>query len=678
VNRAAGQLRTVVAAGVGLAAVAGACASARIARAQDEPLVVGQRQRPKNYDFYNFRGALELMWRYRRESLDPEGAPTQRFRENRFEETFTLESDGHIYHPNLIDLDLAGTFGLTQTDIDQTGETGDDIQHGTVTEYDVTATILRKELAPVTVYARRSQDTVSREFGPTLDNIYSQYGAIWDIRSKTVPTRFEVYHSDQRQTGLGDDVGDFTLKQDVFLWHSEYRPFRGHTLTWDYTLSYVQEETQGFSANDYVLNDANLSYSIDFGPGERNNLSSSVSYLDQGGDFPIERFRWNEFLRLRHTADFESRYQYTYDEQEFGGVGQKRHRGVAGFTHRLYESLVTTGNAGGEVIDYDDGSETHDLFADVRFDYTKRVPLGVLSAFVAGAIDEQVNDVRVTFTPVVDVPRTFVDPAPIVLIGNNIDPLSLVVTDATGLIVYQEGLDYELDAFPDRVELRRILGGRIANGQTVLIDFLLEPQAENTVTTRTYSFGGRYDIQRGRFRGLGFYGRFTRQDQDIETDDPLSFTPNIFDDIVLGAEYRIGRWRFGYEHEKYDATISPFDADRIFVDYTRRLRRDVTLDVNTTFQHLEYPDIDNELDLLTVRGAVQYRVSPRLYLTASVLWRDEWDEDRGHTRGIEEQLQVNWYHRQTSVYGLLRNSNLDGPFQDNSFQTLEIGIRREY
>jgi hypothetical protein len=104
----------------------------------------------------------------------------------------------------------------------------------------------------------------------------------------------------------------------------------------------------------------------------------------------------------------------------------------------------------------------------------------------------------------------------------------------------------------------------------------------------------------------------------------------------------------------------------------------LTLDLNLTFQQIDYPDIDNQLDLLTVSGSVLYRITPRLYFTGSVVWRDEDDDLRGRTRGLEEQIQLNWYHRQTSVYGLIRNSNLDSSFQDNSFQVFEIGIRREY
>jgi hypothetical protein len=647
------------------------------ALAQDGPIVVGERPRPRNFQLYNYRGALELIWRQRRDELDPPDAPADRFRENRFEEVFTLEADGHIYHPNLVELDLAGSFGLSQTQVDQTGQPGER-RDGIINDYDLSAIILRREMAPVTLYTRRSQDQVSRQFGPTLDSTFMSTGAIWDIRSPTVPTRFEIFHSEQKQTGLGEDIGDFSLKQDAFLWHSEYRPRPGHTLTWDYGLSYVQEETEGFSANQYVLHDANLSYSIDFGPGDRSNFTSSLSYLKQSGDFPLERFQWNEFLRLWHSEALQTRYQYTFDRQEFSGVGQDRHRASAGFTHRLFQSLVTNGTVGGGLIEFDDDSQSQNLFGNIQLDYRKQVPLGVLSAFIGGSLDYQVNDARASPTAVVDLPRTFADGAPIILIGTNIDPNTIVITDATRLIVYQEGLDYTLSIFPDRIEIRRILGGRIVAGETVLIDYLVLPQAENVVTTTSFSLGGRYDFERGPLRGAGVYGRFRRQNQDIETDDPDTFIPNEFDNYVFGADYRFGDFRVGAEREIYDSTIAPFEANRYFANYRKRARQEWTLNVDATYQQIEYTDIDNQLDLLTVAGSVVYRVTPRLFLTASIVWRDERDELRGRTRGLEEQLQVNWYHRQTSVYGLIRNANIDSPFQDSSFQVFEIGIRREF
>lgn len=672
-------------AGVVLTAIAPALLFIPPAGAQEGPIVVGKREKPPLVSLYDWRGELETLWRYRSESRKIDG-DEDKLTENHFEETVTVEAKGHIYHPNLVELNLSGTLGLTQTWLDANGESSFD--PGFINEYDLSALILRKEVAPLTLYTRRTQDLINREFGPTLDNVYSRTGAIWDIRSKTVPTRLEVYHANQTQSGIADTdggEGEFELSQNVFTWHSEYRPRENHQLTWDYTLSQVSEQTSGFPDNDYWLNDALLSYSIDFGFENRSNFLSSLSVYDQTGDFPIFRARWLEQLRLYHSEALETRYQFSYDRQSFSTfdenedtLDQDRLRGVVGFTHQLYESLTTTGNVGTEWIDRSDDSGSSEYFADLNFDYNKQVPFGKLNLFLTLAYDWQNNDQQSSPIPVIDVPRQFSDPTPIILVGNNIDPSSVRITDPSGIVLYRPGEDYTVTPFADRVEIDRVIGGRISNGQTVLIDYLTNPQAENTSTTTYYAFGGRYDIDVGEEGIFSLFARYGRQEQTIDSDDPFAFTPNSFTDIIYGAEYRWRGLTAGVERQNRDATISPFDATRYYVLYNHRFSRDLLANLNTTFTQIDYPDADNHVDLLSVSGSVQYRISRELYVTASVVWRDEHDDERGPTRGLEEQVEFNWRRRQTTVYGLLRNSNLETDFQDNNFLLAELGIRREF
>lgn len=655
------------------------------AAAQEGPIVVGQRQRPPVVSFYDWRGELELLWRYRSESRDfPDGTGDD-VSENHFEETISLETRGHIYHPNLVELNLAATVGLSQSFFDINDESSTD--NGFINEYDLNALILRKEAAPVTLYTRRTQDLINREFGPTLDNVIMTTGAVWDIRSKALPTRLEIYRSDQKQSGITGDDGtsdsDFELTQNVFTWHSEARPREGHLLTWDYTLSQVTEQTSGFEDNDYWLNDANLSYSIDFGLEQRSNFLSSLTVYDQSGDFPLFRARWLEQLRLYHGPSFETRYAFAYDRQSFTNVedetlDQDRVRGTAGFTHRLYDSLETRANVGTEYVDRSDDSGSTEYFADLTFDYNKQVPFGDLNLFLTLAYDWQDNQQQVSATPFVDVQRQFSDPAPIILVGNGIDPESIRITDPSGIVLYRPGDDYTVTPFADRVEINRTVGGRIPNGQTVLIDYLLVPQAENTTTTTFFGFGGRYDIELGADSVLSLHARYARQEQTIDSDDPGGFTPNSFTDIIYGVEYRFRDLTVGVEQENRDATISPFDATRYYATYAHRFSRDLLLNLNATYTQIEYTDEDNEVDLLAVSCSAQYRLTRELFLSGSVVWRDERDDLRGPTRGLEEQVEFNWRRRQTTVYGLLRNSNLETDFQDNNFLLAEVGIRREF
>lgn len=658
----------------------GAAWTCPTARAQEGgPIVFGQQQKRNWLTLENTHAEADFLYRYQNDQTKPKtGEPEADFTENRFEETFTLSTGGYIYHPNLVELNLSGTFGLTQDSIDST--TQSEQQNGTVEEWDLNATILRKETTPLTLYSRRTRQLISRELGPTLDDTITSTGGILEIRSKDVPTRVEAFHSDQEQTGLGENTGNFTMSQNTVLWHSEARPTNNQLWSWDYTFNQVDQTTEGFGSDSFVINEAVLSHSLDFGKDRRSNLSSTVDYYNQTGDLPIERLHWTEVLQLHHTESFDTHYNYTLDRQSFENTDETTNRGVAGFTHRLYKSLVTNGEVGVQQVNRTDNANTFETFAHIDWDYRKKVPLGEFTGILGGGWDRQENEARRQLEHVLDQPETFSDPAPAIVTGNGIVPASVRITDATGLIVYQPGLDYNLRGFPDRLEIDRVIGGRIANGQTVLVDYSLLPQPGNTSTTTNFFIGGRYDIEEGPLKGLSLYTRYRRQDQTIDTSSTalITLTPDSYDDFVYGAEYRIWHLTATAEQEYYNATISPFDSTRFELRYVERLKQETTLTMDANYQTILYKQESNRIDLLTVSGQLQHSFTRELWGYATVLYRDENDELRGPSRGWQEEVELQWQHRQTTVYALFRNNQLSTDFQDNTFQFLEVGIRRQW
>jgi len=93
---------------------------------------------------------------------------------------------------------------------------------------------------------------------------------------------------------------------------------------------------------------------------------------------------------------------------------------------------------------------------------------------------------------------------------------------------------------------------------------------------------------------------------------------------------------------------------------------------------VDYTDDNNHVELWTVSAQVQHRFTRALYGFATILWHDEQNDLNGDTKGLEEQIELQWRHRQTYIYGILRNSDLTSTFQDNHFQFFEVGVKREF
>lgn len=663
------------------AAMVAACVLEMPASAQapsEGPIVFGQREKRDPFTLNWWNAYLELTYRYQNDEETIPGNPTSTFTEHRFEQIFTLETNSAIYHPNLCELNASGSFGLTQTDI--RNDPGDsDRQNGTLYEWDINALFLRKEDTTYTLYSRRSVDTVNRTLGPTLDNTVTTSGAIIDMRNVKVPTRIEIFRTVQEQSGLGDDTSsDFSLTQNALLWHSEYRPNDHNTFTLDYSLSHVNESSSGLPENEYLLHDFTLSHTFTFGARDQHSLESSVNYFNQGGDFALERIRWTEDLRLRHSQSLETQYRYVYDQQTYLGNTQTTNRASAGFTHWLYKSLTTYGETGVEFIDQSEGGGSKELFANIQFDYTKLVPLGTFDAGTGYAWSRQENDPNDGLNFINQV-ATFNDPAPIILTSTSgIDAATIVLTDLSGLITFTPGLDYTVAEFPNRIEISRVVGGRIDAGQSVLIDYTTLPAGGNTSTTNVFNLSLRYNFERGVLKGLSPYFQFVDQRQNIDSDDQDSFIPNSYTDTTVGVEYRIWKFTLGFEQEWYDSTIQPFDATRYTARYQDRIWAQTVLTADFRYEEIFYTLEENHVNFLIASAMVSHRFSEEFNGSLTVLYRNEEDEQRGSTRGIEEELQLYWQRRQLRIFASIRNVDVNSDFEDRHFQYLRVGLRREF
>jgi hypothetical protein len=643
------------------------------ATAQEGPVVVGELEQPPRFHLESPDVALTLQTIYTNNRVTEAGGTT-RFRQYRFDEILSLSTTGHIIHPNLVALELGGSFGLSQTRHRDNGSGGG--ESGEIFEFDTRATFFQNQPATPSLFARRNRSIVSRTFGPTLESITTIYGGGLSLQMWDTSTQLQAFRTEVRQNEL-TGVTDFSLNQNTFLWHTSLAPAENQRLTWDYSYNDVEQATPFFGTR-FDTHEARLVHSWDFGPADRHNLTSTLHYFDQSGAFDVRRFRWDESLRLQHTDSFLTRYRYSFEHRDNGFADQTMHRATAGFRHRLYESLVTTGTAGFQRFDHSGGETSLETFGDLGFNYRKKVPYGLFTSRLGLGISRLDADARVDPIRVIDDPRAFADSLPIVLTGRNIVPGSLVVTDPSGLVIFTPGVDYRVGAFGDRVEIERVIGGRLDAGDTVLLDYLLAPQPAHVTTTGTFSLNGRYDIQRGDLRGLSFYSRYIQQEQRIDTDVPAAFVANDFRDLLVGSEYRIGNFTFGAERQWRDAEILPLEATRFFGRWQERVAVDTTVSLNSAYTIIDYTELDNRVTLLTLSAQARHQFSQRLYGIGTILWRDEDDRFRGRTRGFEQQLELQWRYRQTHLYMMLRNADLRSNNRDSSFQFFQLGMRREF
>jgi hypothetical protein len=643
------------------------------------PVIVGERdERLRYFILDRISATLDFYARYQRDSIDEPGQPSREDTELLFRQSIGISSRFFLGHPNLADITADANLGLDNNFIEnETLGLTNEQETSFFNEFNVNALILGEGPAPLTLFARRDESLLDRAFIGSVDSRTTEYGASVRTFMEIAPTTISYTH---RVEELEDalSINDDRLTQDSFSVQSLWTPGDRHRFSLDYTLDLVDESrASGFDTN-FTRHDATAIHEYRFGPDERHNLRSNLRLFDQSGDFEQTIIRLLETLNLRHTDNLTTRYDLTIENRDVRGQPQSLYRGQFVLRHELFESLVTTVNAGGSRFELDDENFTSDEFnAGLDFEYTKRVPYGRFDASLGLNGSVQEDSERGQETTILDAPRIFPDAIPITLTGANIIPASVVVRNLAGNRRFVEGIDYRQNNFPDRIELRRLVGGLIAENETVLVDYTLGPEAAATIDTFILALAARYTIEEGWLAGLSPYAQYRDVAQTISPSSP-SRIPFDVRSFRGGVDYRAGRFTFNGEYERQDSSISPFDAWRGSARYDHRFGFNTFFRFDYTHETINFDETDGTIDLDRVLAEVGYRFDFGLELRLRALYRNERDSLVGDSEGFEQSLDLNWQIRQTSLFASLRNAMLESDNASTDSQTFIFGFSRRF
>jgi hypothetical protein len=661
-----------------LGAAAGLAVSARgQPEAQSGPVIVGERKSFTGVQLDRLNAAINYFGQWRLDKVETDGQPTQESTEQLHRGDFELSGRAFVGHEDLLDLSGSVRLGLEHQNVesDVPGAEQDDNRNYYL--YDLNGRFFSESMLPTTLFTSRQESLLDRAFASTIRSTNSEYGVLSRLNSDVFPLSVQYVHRDIDQ----DDpfgVADFSVRQDTLTALSDMQLTPNQHLTLEYRLDSVDEARSGTFVNNFDRHDLIGTHTLTFGDRDEHSLRSVGRFYDQTGTVDQSRYRLDEVLRLTHSEAFETQYDLTYERREFELESQDYIRAQALARHRLYESLVTTFSVGGTHIDTHDIGTSDQLDTEAIVNYVKRVPYGQLDASAGLGFVHQVESDRGQPVSVPDRAVVIPDAAPAIVPVANVVPGTVRVTDIAGIRVYLEGIDYDLQLFPDRFEIRRIVGGAIAPGETALVSFVVGPQPGATIDSLAGTISARYTVEDGLLAGLSPYFRYSQIDRWLDTEAPQFFFVDDVQVLVYGIEYRRGPIFLRGEQEHRDSEFTPFDATRLEAGYFQRLGVASSLTLNYTYEIIDRP-LEN--DTLTLNRAIVRwygRVLEELDVGVSLLYRDEDSRAFGDSTGFEQALELTWRRGRTTANLALRNSMLDTDTSQSTSQYVRFGLTRRF
>ena len=586
---------------------------------------------------------------------------------NVFEERLRLKTTGDVYHPDFLNYDVMVGAGLAQQNIDSDEVSG--WSTGELSEYQVSAQILRTKPYSGTVNASKTQDLIPRQFLSPLWADHQSESASVVLRPESWPMTFQYSNSATNQEGFQHFAPDFFSRDEQRFRYSVDHDFSKLShMHFDFDRTDATQETVG-AVVDTDTNAYNFAHDFLFGPEEQHRLDSLFSYLDQGGSFEYQDLRLQERLKLQHTPNFLSKYDLQYDNLERDTLSNQQIRGQAGIEHHLFESLVTNADAFASQTALGSDEDLFQYGGIFGLNYRKANPLGTLLSSYSASFTRSDQTGGAGKGVVVGEAHTATDVVPIELDRTNIDISTVRVRTTSGLL-FQPGDDYTISQQNGRVFLTTlVVGGAIppnfTKGQDFLVDyeFFVDPERQEDTFRQNFTIRERFT------NGISTYYGLRMQHQDITStvaeviaDEYLAHTVGI--DYTYNGLFLVG------EYYIEDSTLIPTISKKLEGRYRWMMGPATTASIGVGNQWLDFSEPDTrQVQLFETTAEIFSRLTDNYSISSAVNYRHEDDTRFGTTKGFQIDSKLEYQYRQvTATIGAelsfleRRDDRIDGIF----------------
>ena len=605
-------------------------------------------------------GELELVAEQRTDKQKT-GSSSRKSKTRVFEERLKLRTKGDIYHPDFLLYNLAIGLGLTQQDIRSESSSG--TSSGTLNSYRFFGQLLRKKPYPLSFYTNKSEDLIARQFLGSLRTELENSGISLALRSEEWPMGFHYSISKSTQESLDSSAGDsFTRKDKRFSYSLDHNFTKLSHMRFEFNRDDVSQRSSGVST-DTKTDRYNLLHNLIFGSKEQHRLDSLFSFLDQSGTFAFKNTQWGEHLRLQHSPNFMTNYDFTFTESKQQTTANSEMRGQFGFEHRLYESLITTGNVFFSKSEFGNNTNFTERGGTLNFSYKKKNRWGTLFSGYSAGMTERVQSGSGGTGTVVNESHTVpagVTPT-VELSKRNIDVSSIEVRNAAvaGLL-FSKDLDYRIVQTAGKVRLEIIMNEGTnpdftAVGQTFFVtyNFLTEPQRQENILRQRFSLRERFN------NGLSLYYSHQRQDEDIKS-NITDITVDEFRINTFGVDYNKKGLALRAEYRKEDSTQISSVTKQLKARYSWQVKRNLRASVWASNQWLTLDESPTrDVRLFNTGGTIYSRLTSRYILSVGINYQNELDSIYGTTEGLDFRTELKYNYRQLSIatgleYNLLK------------------------
>ena len=608
-----------------------------------------------------------------------------------FEEGLEASVTGYVYHPNLMWWRVGIDLARTQESITLNGQ--EFKTNGDLRGYDISVLFLQEKPVSLWLFASKRDDVRDRDFSQNTRTTERRHGGELRYRGPFVATLLAEW-IEQTETGDRLSTEEKTSHYRLVVtdqrdrdWLTEFTYDREET---DRVNSFTPTGGGAATVTEFpdTTDEVQLTNLWRFGPEEpeKHTLSGQILLMRRRGFFENDVITADQRLDFVHSETLSTFYLASFNSDETVDQTDRVIDAEIGVVKNIYDSLDITFRVEGHDRSVGESGERR-IGAFFEADYRKETPIGYYTSSLLVGREKEHEQFPSGQRTIIDESVTLIGTTFVALNENNVVPGSVVVTDITGTIFYATPGDYVLRTTGVVTEIRRVLGGLIGDGDTVLVDYITAASPDLTFITDHFTWEHRLEIKDTPVAVYGEYRLF--DEQIVDGQDPGNL--DRIRSFLGGVELDYKGFLLTLEHEQSQQKLSPpWRAYRASATYRTKLARDLALTVGANVETLEYlqagqfglqPGAES-LDSASAHAALTAKLGRNSLLRFDVTLSDY--SGRENRTELESSVSFEWRYAKLDFsvdahYDMYTDQNLAGTTEDSGQSaSLMVYVKRRF
>ncbi len=602
----------------------------------------------------------------------------QKNREWNLEERIGLRLSGAFIDPRLVTYNTELSLAITQDwyrekigSFDQS-----DNDNGHLFQYDSRFNFFPGKTVSGSLYSLTRENRISRRFQSTLDEQRKGYGTSWTFSHDRIPMELSYDYSETDRTGNRDKSDDEHFTENTLHYQGTWNLRDYHRLKFSFEHANIKQNYQGLGQPFETTRDLlTLEHELEFGEDSKHQLRTIMHWQEESGDFARDFFEIGPQLTLTHRDGLQTIYKYQFNQEQYEGLDVETNRVDFQVVHQLYTNLTTTLSLFGLHEDIENDIDTTQYGAAVDWQYNRKNRLGHFQANLSLSYDTEEVDGDNGRRIILNESGTFRDPVPIILRNRNVVLASILITDASNRRIFQIGRDYLVTLQGNALLIARLRGGRIADGDTILIDYEYNTPASGQLDSIRVDL----NIEQRFDNGLTPYYRLSYRNQEDDASTGFFRRADRTNHHRVGANYQTKRFAVGAEFEVFDDTIDPYDAFHLNGQLHILQEAQHRLDLSSRLSRLFFEGGTDKrnVTLVDVELDHRWRLTEKLSTVERLAYRVESDSAVGDTRGWDATAGFEYVWGDLSGELTLEYDKLELPDSDEEDIGVYFRVRRD-